>query len=335
MEIVKNLNFQEKNFAEIYKSYFQYNEASTEDKQDASSVEARDVRDKILIYTDDFATVLRDVFHVTDSAVELQKYNAYMEIMIEDKRVENREVDPFHQACLLELTHIYHLKHFQVSLVNRLSRKNLNGVCEVITLKPLDLFAKRALKGIPVVNFSDESEKGKISALMNYLIHFKNYYNEREYIEKSLLTSKRSLDDHISGLLDEYDSVLGLEVVNQMIATSHQITKSQVTKYKKRIIQEFHQYALPILEALMVKEAFANNFQLVDIYFSKERELQESLYVIFDENIIPEMNRNSEEERTGVQILIQSLQHYADKIDNALKETVFDFKDAVLNAIES
>ena len=334
MEIIKNLEFQEKFFPEIYQSYSSDLGSFNEGEEEPFEVPSTPLRDKILIYTDDFAGVLKDVFHYIRSDEELQQYHSFHEVTILDKRVTQQEIDTFQNTCVIEMTHVYRLKHYRVSLVHKLNRKSMNAVCEVIVLKPLDLFSKRALKGVPYKDFTNMTEdQEKIAALKDYLQHFKNYYDEGKFMEDTLENKQRHLDDSIKELLDDFDSVTGLEVVNQLLSSADLLSKSQYMKFKTKILHEFQRYALSILASLIEKGAFTRNFLLVEVYLEREKALQANLRVIFDEEMIPELQESYKNNITGVDLLIQTLHGYAAKVDQVIKETVFQFKNDVLDYI--
>lgn len=328
MQIVRNIEFQEKFFNDIYKSYFNKKDNQNEKEQRMVS---SDIKDKILIYTDDFEKVLKDIFHMADSEKEMKKYNVFNEIIIKDKRIENIEVDQFNNSCLIEMTYAYRLKHYTICLVKKLNRRYMNLVCEVILLKPLDLFAKRALKDIPYKDFTGK-DNGK---LKDYLHNFKNYYDERKYIANSIQSKSQRIDDKVKEIFDDFDSVLGLEVINQIVSSPNNVSKSQYERYKKKIIKEFQDYAIAILESLMEQSEFIKNFQYIDSYFQNEKELKRNLNKIFDKEIIPDIAKSYENGIGGCELLINSLKLYAVKLDEVLKDTVLEFKNEVLEKVSA
>lgn len=323
MEIVRNLEFQQNFFNDIYKSYFDKKVSQGEKENREISTE---VKDKVLIYTDNFDKILRDVFYIIDSDREIKNYN---EIIIKDKRIENTEVDQFNNSCLFEVTYPYNLKHYTVCLVKKLNRRYINSVCEVILLKPLDLFAKGALKDTPYKDFIDRN----IEELKNYLYNFKSYYNERRYIEKNTKKKRQMIDDKVKNFFNEFDSVLGLEIINQIVSSSNTDSKPQYLRYKRKIIKEFQDYAISILQSLMKMKDFTKNFQYIDIYFQQEEELKRSLDEIFDKEIIPDIKKSNEDGICGCELLINSLKTHAIKIDEVLKDTVLQFKNEVLEKV--
>jgi hypothetical protein len=327
MQIIENLEFQKKHFPEIVESYHQ--------KQGREAVKEQGVktsiRSNIVICTDDFDSMMQNLFPIYRLA-EFEPYlpfEKYSEILIKEKRIENIEVDPVKNSCVVELTHSYRLKHYHVQLVKSLKKKYIDSAASIIVYKKLDLFSKRALQKRKYKDLCGKSEE----ELKTYLRMFVDYYQETVYIEQCLEEKIKAIDTQVLEFFDQFDSVLGLDICNHMAADEEIYIEEDYPKFKQRYLKEFQSYSVKILEGMMKKQEFTNNFRYVDVYLRQQKQLNQMLSRLFEQEIVPNLRQKNMQKKSSAEMYMILIKEYGIKLDEVFKTAAVELKNQVLQML--
>jgi len=338
MPVYDNINFQRKNFPEIFKSYTNNKKADSEAAISISEDEEINegvVKDEILILCESFEEILVNALNLTYEIKKdlMNEFEDYDVVCINNSYLES-EPKRYHSKKLIELyyTHGYSTKFYKIRLVKNIHRLQLKRASKVIILKELDFYDKMALKGIEYL----ELNRGNVQELKATLLSYKCYYNEENFIANEFHSKRKKENIYTNNLIEgSYSAFLSLEICNYLSSRlkDNRLDESEYYKVVDMCINEFSKEAKEILEKFIVTSDFTKNYMVVEIYLSLSEQVVKDINKYVFETFKSEIKVILKSITTSTDIYLALLNSSVNQVDNILKEKFEDLCNIITSTL--
>lgn len=338
MKVYDNISFQKKKFPEIFKSYTNINEAESEVA--VSIIEDEEVndsiaKDEILILCESFEKILVNALNLPyEIKQELKnEFEDYTAVSINNSYLE-KESKRDYSKNLIEIyyTHGYNTKFYKIKLVKSLDKFQLKRAAQVIVLKELDFYDKRALKGSDYF----QSTTDNVEELRAFLLKFNCYYNQKNFIASEFHSKTRKNNIYINNLIEgSYSTFLSLEICNYLSQRLNDktIDDSEYYKVVDMCINEFSKEAKEILEKFIVESDFTKNYMIVEIYLKLSEQVVKDINKYVFEVFKSEIKIILNNETSSTDIYLALLDSSVIQVDNLLKEKIEELYSIISNTL--
>ena len=338
MQVYDNIDFQRKNFPEIFKGYTNIKEADSEvavSIAQQEEISENIVKDEIVILCESFEEILVNALNLPyEIKSELtDEFEDYEIICINNSYLE-KEPKRYHSKKLMELyyTHGYNTKFYKISLVKKIHRHQLKRAAVVIILKELDFYDKMALKEINYLQATSNS----VQELREILLRFKCYYNEKTFTLNEFSSKSKKDNIYTNNLIEgSYSAFLSLEICTYLSSrlVDKSIDDSEYYKVVDMCINEFSKEAKEILEKFIVSPDFTKNYIIVEIYLSISQKVVKDItkYVleIFKKEVKGILNKAT----SSTDIYLALLDSSITEVDNLLKEKIEELYSIITSTL--
>lgn len=338
MRVYDNINYQRKNFPEVFKSYTNIIGADSEAAVsiiDDEEVMEGVVKDEILILCESFEDILVNALNLPYEIKQelIDEYEDYDVVSINNSYLE-KEPKRYHSKKLIELyyTHGYNTKFYKIKLIKKIHRHELKRAAVVIILKELDFYDKMSLKEIHYL----QSTRDNVQGLREILLRFKCYYNEKNFIVNEFNNKSKKDNIYTNNLIEgSYSTFLSLEICNYLSSRLKDkcLDDSEYYKVVEMCINEFSKEAKYILEKFIVTSDFTKNYMIIEIYLriSEQvvKEITKYVFEIFKKEIKVILNSVT----SGTDIYLALLDSSSFQVDNLLKEKIEELYSIITSTL--
>jgi len=338
MQVYDNIDFQRKNFPEVFKSYTNINEA--ENEAAASIIEDEEVngsvfKDEILILCESFEEILVNALNLPYEIRQelINEFEDHDVVCIHNSYLE-KEPKRYHSKKLIELyyTHGYNTKFYKIRLVKNIHRLQLKRAAVVIVQKELDFYDKMALKNIEYL----KPDSASMQELRDILLEFKCYYNEKSFIDNEFNMKIRKYNSYTNNLLEgSYSAVLSFKIRNYLgsILKDKSIDDSEYYKVVDMCINEFSKEAKEILEKFIVSPDFTKNFMIVEIYLRLSEQFVKDITKYVLETFKKEIKGILNNVNSSIDIYLALLDSSVVQVDDLLKEKIEELYSIITSTL--